>query len=118
MIEIFIRLAEESLEQTYLAARLIQEAGGSPRHTYPAGIIIAEVPFDLIGTLTEIIDIASIDLKEIEKERIDRAGADIAFAMAAWNRHLRRRLIRRPRPILISRASQRKRKVGSETNKG
>lgn len=110
MVEAFIRLTGETLEQTRRAARLIKESGGRPRHTYPPGVMIASIPFDLIETLIHKREIASIDLKEIAEERIGQSGGDIAFAMAAWNRHLRRRLIRRPRPLLMVRTSARKRK--------
>lgn len=106
MVETFIRLSGKALEQTRRAARLIQEAGGRPRLTYPPGVIIASIPYDQIGTLAQKTEIASIDFKEIEEERISGADNDIAFAMSAWNRHLRRRLIHRPR--LVARASEKR----------
>ena len=89
-VEAFIQLTEETPEQTAQAAKIIEEIGGRPLHTYPPGMIIASIPLDQIRTLTAKFLIASIDLKEIEEGRIERATADIAFAMAAWNKHFLR----------------------------
>ncbi|GEM_PF-6466924 len=89
-VEAFIRLMDETAEEMVWAVRIIERVGGQARHLYPPGVIIAFVPLEQIRTLRENALIASIDLTEIDEARISEAPDDIAFAMAAWNKHLRR----------------------------
>lgn len=90
-MEAFIQLTEETPEQTIWAVRIIERIGGRPLHLYPPGVIIASIPLQHLRTLKANSLIASIDLGEIEEARIGKATAEAAFAMSAWNRHLRRR---------------------------
>lgn len=94
-VEAFIRLTEETPEQIIWATKIIERIGGAPRYLYPPGIIIASIPAEGVRTLRTNALIASVDLTEIEAGRIAQASSDIAFAMAAWNKHLRRQ-----RPVL------------------
>lgn len=90
-VEAFILLTGRGERLRNETIKTIEAAGGRPLHTYPPGTIIAEIPLKTVGRLQAAAGIRSIDIEAIEETRRRTASPDAAFAIAAWNRHLKRR---------------------------
>lgn len=91
MVEAFILLRHSSERLRKEMLKRIEAFGGAPLYTYPSGTIIAKIPAGMVERLKGSEGIRSVDLDIIDEPRRRSASADAAFAMAAWNGHLKRR---------------------------
>jgi len=89
LLEVFIQLRDDTMEDFERALEVIEEIPGRVLQAYPPSVIVALVPVESLTELPDKVEADLIATGEIDNADVHDDKGVLGFAVTAWNEHLR-----------------------------